>query len=693
MDQATSSQKKINFPIVFHFHQPVGNFGHIIDVAYKVSYRPLIQTLDYYPKVKVGLHFSGYLLEWLVENKPDYIDLLKKLVDRKQVEIVGGAYYEPIIAMIPDEDKFQQITLLRDFIRELFSVDVEGFWLAERVWEPHLPKILEEANIKYIFIDDYHLRMNGLSEEETFYTYVTEEQGSKVNVVPINEHLRYITPWKPVEQTFDYLSKNLSLEPERLICLIDDAEKYGLWGTTHKICYKEGYDGTPWMDKLFSMVEKTPWCRSLTLSEYFKEYKPRGLIYLPTTSYDKMSYWVLPTPERTMLENLIKKAKAKKLENSQEILKFLRGGFWRQFLVKYHEANNMHKKMLWVRDKLRYLEANWGRNEQTKKAAREIYKAQCNDPYWHGQFGGVYFAFMRHNVYSYLIEAEKIIVRESESHQKLTPVIGPCDIDKDGWDEILLETSQINIYFHPFYAGSIFELDYKPKPINILNTFQRRKEAYYTKDLDFIVDRWRRYAFFDHFVEEDVTLEDVKRDRYGDLGDFLEKHYETEINQAEKLVNIRLSADGQVLCGADLVPIRVSKFFEVIEDKNQIKVIINVKNKSENSVELIYLTEFPFYLTGDLNKILFKYDKSQSDILTDEEFSAKTILVHAQDLDIKLKFALSELYTIYKYNLYTYATTNGGYDTLYQGTVLAFRIPMKLDPEEIKSCTMNITIE
>ncbi|NVM53422.1 MAG: DUF1925 domain-containing protein, partial [Candidatus Helarchaeota archaeon] len=399
MDRDVSTQKGINFPLVFHFHQPVGNFGHIIEVAYKRSYLPLIQKLDNYPKVKAGLHFTGFLLEWLFENHTEFIDLLKNMLDRKQIELIGGAYYEPIISMISDEDKLGQIGLLKDFIKENFGVDPQGFWLAERVWEPHLPKILEEANLKYILIDDFHLRMNGLSEEETFYTYITEEQGAEVIVVPINEYLRYTTPWKPIKETLDYLTTNASSEPERMICLIDDAEKFGLWRDTYEICYQTGYDGTPWMDKLLSMIERNPWIKSLTLSEYIDQFLPRGLIYIPTTSYDKMSRWVLPTPERESLERLVHLAKDKKIEHSGDLIKHLKGtGFWRQFLVKYYEANNMHKKMMYVRDKLRWVEGEWGRDERTKKVLREIYKAQTNDPYWHGQFGGVYFGFMRHNI-------------------------------------------------------------------------------------------------------------------------------------------------------------------------------------------------------------------------------------------------------------------------------------------------------
>jgi len=686
-------QKTINFQLVFHFHQPVGNFGDIIDVAYLRSYLPLVQTLDNFPKVKAGLHFTGYLLEWLIETHPEFIDIIKGMCDRKQVEILGGAYYEPIIAMISDEDKLGQINMLKDFVKEVFGVDVQGFWLAERVWEPHLPIILQEAKIKYILIDDNHLRMNGLSEEETFYTYITEEQGTEVIVVPINEHLRYITPWKPIKQTLDYLTANTSYEPERLICLIEDAEKFGLWGNTYDICYKTGFDGTPWMDKLFSMIERNAWIKSLTLSEYFENYKPRGLIYMPATSYDKMARWVLPTSERKGLEDLLQLAKDKKIDHWQEVLKYLRGtGFWRQFLIKYYEANNMHKKMMYVRDKLRWVEGEWGRDERTTKVLREIYKAQANDPYWHGQFGGVYFAFMRQNIYSYLIEAEKMMDKISEQATKITPAILPLDIDKDGREEILLETSLITMYFHPFRGGSIFEIDHKAKNVNILNAFQRRKEAYYSDDLEYVVDRWRRYAFFDHFVDKGVSLEDIVKDQYQDLGNFLAVHYQTETNQTETVVSVKLGADAEVKIGEKVFPLRVSKFFEVIENRDGIRVNFTVENIGEELVNVNHLTEIPLYLSDETDKIEFKCDKNESPILEDESLAGKTIQINSKQNDISVKISLDNSRDIYKYNLFTYASIDGDKDILYQGTVFAFKTPIYLEAGEIKSWKMNITL-
>ncbi len=61
--------KIISFPIVFHFHQPVGQLDFIFEDVYKKSYEPLIDHIFQFPEVKVTLHFSGNLLEWLLGNK------------------------------------------------------------------------------------------------------------------------------------------------------------------------------------------------------------------------------------------------------------------------------------------------------------------------------------------------------------------------------------------------------------------------------------------------------------------------------------------------------------------------------------------------------------------------------------------------------------------------------------------------
>jgi len=64
------------------------------------------------------------------------------------------------------------------------GVTPQGMWLAERVWEPHLPKYLVEAGVEYISIDDYHFKKSGLKEEDLHGYYLTEEEGKSLKVFP-----------------------------------------------------------------------------------------------------------------------------------------------------------------------------------------------------------------------------------------------------------------------------------------------------------------------------------------------------------------------------------------------------------------------------------------------------------------------------------------------------------------------------
>ncbi len=97
--------------ICIHNHQPVGNMDHILEEAFTRSYMPFFNVLKNFPAVKLNIHFTGYLFEWLKKHKPDYITLLKELHNRGQLEIVSGGMYEPILALIPEDDAEAQIGL------------------------------------------------------------------------------------------------------------------------------------------------------------------------------------------------------------------------------------------------------------------------------------------------------------------------------------------------------------------------------------------------------------------------------------------------------------------------------------------------------------------------------------------------------------------------------------------------------
>jgi alpha-amylase/alpha-mannosidase (GH57 family) len=88
---------KFQLALLIHAHQPVGNFDDVIERAYQQCYSPFVQVLERHPSIRMGLHYSGALLEWLERAHPEYFEQLRVLVKRGQVEIVGGGFYEPIL--------------------------------------------------------------------------------------------------------------------------------------------------------------------------------------------------------------------------------------------------------------------------------------------------------------------------------------------------------------------------------------------------------------------------------------------------------------------------------------------------------------------------------------------------------------------------------------------------------------------
>jgi hypothetical protein len=81
---------------VIHNHQPVGNFDFVIEQAYQDSYLPFLDVFEEYEHLKLSLHTSGPLMNWLDANHSEYLDRVADLVAAGRVEIIGGPYYDSI---------------------------------------------------------------------------------------------------------------------------------------------------------------------------------------------------------------------------------------------------------------------------------------------------------------------------------------------------------------------------------------------------------------------------------------------------------------------------------------------------------------------------------------------------------------------------------------------------------------------
>ena len=228
--------KKIALLLGVHAHQPVGNFPEVLRDAHERCYRPFIQTLHRYPKFPFALHFSGWLLDYLSQHFPQDMALLKEMVARGQVEMVGAGDTEPVLAVIPARDRVGQVNALSEKLERQFGQRPQGAWLTERVGRPPWsPRWRTRASATLPWTITTSCAAGGRWRYCGLFS--TEEDGRRLDLFPISEALRYRFPFSPAAEAVHYL-ESLAGEGEDAAIYFDDIEKFGIWPETYDWVYE-----------------------------------------------------------------------------------------------------------------------------------------------------------------------------------------------------------------------------------------------------------------------------------------------------------------------------------------------------------------------------------------------------------------------------------------------------------------------
>ena len=279
--------------IVLHNHQPIGNFDGVFEAAYQDSYRAFLDVFEDYTNLPIALHTSGSLMEWLAARHPEYLDRLAALVAAGRIEIVGGAFYEPILTMIPPRDRVGQIRSYAEWLSDRFSTPVNGMWIPERVWEQSLTSDLAEAGIQYTVLDDFHFKNAGLSEDELHGYYLTEDDGQLLSVFPAASGFatRFRSTSRKRRSTI--CGRSPSSSPARSSCLATTAKSSASGpapkntSTTTAGCAGSSMRSSKTAAGSASSrrPKRSTRCRRI------------GKIYIPEGSYREMTEWALPTEQ------------------------------------------------------------------------------------------------------------------------------------------------------------------------------------------------------------------------------------------------------------------------------------------------------------------------------------------------------------------------------------------------------------
>ena len=443
--------------LVVHFHQPVDNLERVVARAARRCYLPFLEVIAGHPGVPFTLHYSGCLLTWLEQVAPVVLERLQERVEAGQVELLGGALEEPILASLPEPDREAQVSRMASLLEAWFGQRPRGLWLAERVWEPDLVASLSRCGVEYVVLDDTTLRAAGVEEDQLGGVFVTEHQGHTLRILPASRRLRYRIPYSPPRSVVGEL---VASPPGWISLYADDGEKFGEWPGTFRQVYRHR-----WLERFLEGLGEEAEAGRLRLvkgGEAALGGAPAP-VQLPSSAYDEMMTWALPTPSRHRLE-----LASAQLASSDplQVAPYVRGAPWRGFLTKYPEVARLQQQMVRVSG----LVASQGSPEA---AVAELHRGQCNCGYWHGTFGGAYLTFLRLGLWHHLIRAERMASRPRQWG------VDVADLDGDGLPELRIFGPWGYATVDPQLGGQVVELVSWVAEANLVAVMGRHLEAYH----------------------------------------------------------------------------------------------------------------------------------------------------------------------------------------------------------------------
>ncbi len=323
-------------------------------------------------------------------------------------------------------------------------------------------------------------------------------------------------------------------------------------------------------------------------------------------------------------------------------------------------------------------------------------------------------AHLRHAIFSNLIEAEKILAeKQPESLKKLEI----SDFDKDGNDEVLIETKVHNAYFKPDSGGTMFEYDFKASNKNLLDTMTRREEGYHEKlyharvagednggdstasihdlviakepglEKYLVYDKYERKTFVDHILANDVTPEKFLKNEYQEQGDFVSGNYNLDSSGVnDDSVKIELSRKGHIYQNDHTYPVQVSKTITVSQNEEVIEAKYKLTNLSGEKLNFKFAIEFNFGLQAGHADDRYYYNQNGRlenaflDSIGNVENSS-FLGLKDEYMKIDINIAAEDLSSIWRLPVETISLSEAGFEKVYQSSCVLLTWNIELENE------------
>jgi len=433
-----------------HAHVPSGAGESEFEYIYENKIRPFVSILYRYSHIQAVLHYSGVLLYWVERTHPEFFLLIEDMVTRRQVEILGGGFYEPMLPLIPPQDRIGQIELMTTYLRKHFGKRPLGCWIPAFAWEQHLATSLAACDMSYTFLSAQQFSQAGLYGEELYFPCISEDQGKLITVFPVSLNIAAALGENSSSQVFIELINSIqdNGQAENIIAVFPE--------------------------KPASSAQEAP---DTAWNRFFEELS--------------LSKDIVETVLPAKILRSVKIDKKASFPNSSSL--YLDKNYSpRRFLIETSEANGIYSKMIFTNVLINQLK---GDKTRKQNAREELWKAQDSHLFIPGE--GCTRHELRKAAYSSLLRAERL----SRERGKFISSLIQHDFDLDGVKEYLFQDARINCYIQQ-KGAAIFELDYLPKDWNYMDCGSVRSASSNGREIF-----ERRTAFADALVPHETQIE------------------------------------------------------------------------------------------------------------------------------------------------------------------------------------------
>jgi hypothetical protein len=418
------------------------------------------------------------------------------------------------------------------------------------------------------------------------------------------------------------------------------------------------------------------------------------MVYLPTASYSEMQEWSLPPAVSYDYGHFLKDLE---IEEQDDIIKYVHAGFWRSFMSKYPEINSMQKKMLRTHDKVYRAR----KSSDADAGLDELWRGQCNCPYWHGVFGGIYFNHIRYGIYRHLIAAENAA---DDILFKKKPFISheTADFDSDTEEEVLIEwdlrrprhnlgavmTRRDEAYHRDLIEAERIRREGTKKTddgkVKTIHDIVKSKQDNLDKLLFY--DKYRRASLIDHFLPKDTNIDGLLHGTYQECGDFVDKTYKCSTQKKAGQLTTRLSRDGYVKQGNDTLPVRVEKTLSARAGSEELAITYRLTNTSAAAIQTTFATEWNLAITEDahINNCFYipSSNPAKQCLLLKVDYIPNTsrLLISDPHVGVDISLTIDKPMRLWRYPIECVTNSEDGFELTFQGSCYVIGWDIQIAP-------------